>query len=123
MTPQQLITAACPKIGALGSAFYFQPATLATGKEKGLDGFRFYILGRGGVLGDVEAPVITSAFGYFEPSLVARLWDSARAVVAPRDAGRLYMACCQEFGRIPGMNAPLFFRLSAVSRLLKTSAV
>ena len=26
-------------------------------------------------------------------------------------------------GRIPGINAPLFFRLSAVSRLLKTSAV
>jgi hypothetical protein len=25
-------------------------------------------------------------------------------------------------GRIPGMKAPLFFRLSAVSRLLKTSA-
>jgi hypothetical protein len=26
-------------------------------------------------------------------------------------------------GRMPGMNAPLFFRLSAVSRLLKTIAV
>ncbi|MNY73516.1 hypothetical protein D3C86_2123260 [compost metagenome] len=26
-------------------------------------------------------------------------------------------------GRMPGMKAPLFFRLSAVSRLLKTNAV
>ena len=41
-------------IGPIGAAFYFHPDTVARGKEAGLDGFRFYILGRGGVLGDVE---------------------------------------------------------------------
>jgi hypothetical protein len=99
MTPEQLVQAASPKIGALGSAFYFNPATLARGKELGLDGFRFYVLGRGGVLGDVEPAVVTSAFGYFNPATVERTWTTAREKVAPRDAGRAYLACCAEFGR------------------------
>ncbi|MGI9594675.1 MAG: helix-turn-helix domain-containing protein, partial [Acidimicrobiales bacterium] len=52
-------------IGAAGAAFYVNPDTLARGKELGLDGFRFYVLGRGGVMGDVPAKVVESAFGYF----------------------------------------------------------
>lgn len=99
MTLQDLLDTACPTIGAAGSAFYFTPETLARGRELGLDGFRLYFLGRGGVLGDVEAPVVTSAFGYFEPSVVARLWDSARSVVPPRDAARAYLACAHDMGR------------------------
>jgi hypothetical protein len=100
MTPEQLVQTAGPKIGAMGSAFYFDPATLAAGKELGLDGFRFYILGRGGVLGDVEPAVVRSAFGYFSADTIERIWTSARQKVAPRDAGRAYIACCQEFGRV-----------------------
>ncbi len=99
MSPDDLVHAACPPIAKLGSAFYFQPETLAKGKEHGLDGFRFYMLGRGGVLGDVEAPVIGSAFGYFHPAMIERLWTSARQKMAPRDAGRLYLECCRDFGR------------------------
>lgn len=99
MSPEDLVHAACPPIARLGSAFYFKPETLAKGKEHGLDGFRFYMLGRGGVLGDVEAPVIASAFGYFHPALIERLWTSARQKMAPRDAGRLYLECCRDFGR------------------------
>src|SRR5258706_11639775 len=99
MSPDALVHAACPPIAKLGSAFYFQPETLGKGKEHGLDGFRFYMLGRGGVLGDVEAPVIGSAFGYFHPAMLERLWTSARQKVAPRDAGRLYLECCRDFGR------------------------
>lgn len=99
MTVQQLLDTACPIIGKAGSAFYFVPETLAKGRELGLDGFRFYFIGRGGVLGDVEAPVVASAFGYFEPGVVATMWDSAREVVAPRDAARAYLACGHELGR------------------------
>ena len=86
-------------IGHLGSAYYFDPATVAAGKEHGLDGFRFYFLGRGGVLGDVEAEVVASAFGYFEPGLVAKMWDSAKQKMAPRDAARLYLSCAHDFAR------------------------
>ena len=95
----ELVAAACPKIGTLGAAFYFDKATLAKGKELGLDGFRFYFLGRGGVLGNVEPDVVRSAFGYFAPATVNKVWSSACEVMAPRDAGRAYVACAQDFGR------------------------
>ncbi len=94
-----LIEAACPIINTVGSAFYFVPETVAVGKEHGLDGFRFYFLGRGGVLGDVEAPVIESAFAWWAPDLVAKMWNTAREKMAPRDAGRLYLKCAQDLGR------------------------
>ncbi|MHB8329618.1 MAG: SCO6745 family protein [Acidimicrobiales bacterium] len=99
MTPEELVTQACPAIGNMGWAFYFVPETLAKGKELGLDGLRFYFLGRGGVLGDVEACVIASAFGYFKPDLVGKMWDSARQTMGPRQAARAYLECCAEFGR------------------------
>ena len=99
MTPEDLVAVACPKISQMGWAFYFVPATTARAEELGLDGFSFYALGRGGVLGDVESSVVASAFGYFNPTLVATMWDAARQIVAPRQAGRAYMECCAAFGR------------------------
>ena len=86
-------------IGDIGGAFYFDKATVATGKEHDLDGFRFYFLGRGGVLGDVEAEVVHSAFGYFERGLITKMWDTAKARMAPRDAARLYLSCAHDFAR------------------------
>ena len=87
-------------IGELGGApWYFDAKTLAAGKEHNLDGFRLYFLGRGGVLGDVEAEVVASAFGYFNPALVEKMWNTAKERMAPRDAARLYLSCCHQFGR------------------------
>jgi hypothetical protein len=101
VTTDELVATVSPQIGVLGAAFYFAPETLARGKELGLDGFRFYFLGRGGVLGDVEAPVVQSAFGYFEADLVTRIWESARAKasVPPRQVGRAFVEASQSFGR------------------------
>lgn len=96
---EQLIAAASPKIGNLGAAFYFLPETLERGKAHGLDGFRFYFLGRGGVLGDVESPVVASAFGWFNPALVERIWTSAKEKMAPRAAAALYQECAADLGR------------------------
>ena len=110
MTPAELVATACPKIGSLGMAFYFIPETVSVGKEHGLDGFRFYFLGRGGVLGDVEAKVVQSAFGYFNGPLVDKIWNSAKEKMAPRDAARLYLECCaalgrRKFGDVAGLDA------------------
>jgi hypothetical protein len=100
MTPEQLVQAAAPKIGALGASFYFHPDTMAVGLAHGVKGYRWYILGRGGVLGDVEAPVVKAAFGYFAPGLLGKLWDSARAVLPAREAGHVYHGCCAAIGRV-----------------------
>ncbi len=86
-------------VGASGASFYFHPATLAKGKEFGLDGFRWYVLGRGGVLGNVEAPVVQSAFGYFSAGLIDKIWNSAKEKMDPREAGTAYMQCCADLGR------------------------
>ena len=94
-----VIAAVAPLAGRAGAAFYFTPETVARGKELGLDGYRFYFLGRGGVLGDVEARVVASAFGYFEPALLAKMWETAKAVVPPRTAGREYLACAHAMAR------------------------
>src|SRR5215207_5891753 len=110
MDAREVIAAVAKPHADVGASFYFVPETVAHGKQMGLDGFRFYFLGRGGVLGDVEAGVVHSAFGYFDPELLARMWNSARAVVPPREAARAYLACAHEhgkrrFGAIEGLDA------------------
>lgn len=99
MTPQEIINATKDQVGAIGAASYFHPDTLARGKELGLDGFRFYVLGRGGVLGNVEPPVISSAFGYFAPAVIDKIWNSARAKLEPRQAATAYLECAHQLGR------------------------
>jgi hypothetical protein len=99
MTTDELLARACPPIRDNGWAYYFVPETEAKGKELGLDLFQFYVLGRGGVLGDVEPEVVVSAFGYFNPTLLAPMWEAAKAIVAPRDAARAHFQCCAELGR------------------------
>ena len=99
MTPLELVQKSAPSIGDAGASFYFDPDTLARGKELGLDGFRFYFLGRGGVLGDVEAAVVESAFGYFNIGVVEAMWDSAKQIMEPREAARAYLECADRFGR------------------------
>ncbi|SRR6056297_170493 len=99
MTPLDIVQQTSPVLNSAGSVFYFHPDTLASGKELGLDGFRFYFLGRGGVLGDVEPAVIVSAFGYFAPAVVEAMWGSAKQIVPPRDAARAYLGCAEHVGR------------------------
>jgi hypothetical protein len=99
MTDAELLAAACPIIGDVGSSFYFTPETIARGQALGLERGPFYFIGRGGVLGDVDAAVVSSAFGYFNPAVVERVWNAARQQISPRAAGALYMECCADHGR------------------------
>jgi hypothetical protein len=99
MTPLELAKVTDPQLNKAGATFYFHDDTVAAGKEHGIDGFRFYFLGRGGVLGDVDSKVIASAFGYFNPALVDKMWTSAKEKMPPRDAARLYLECNAALGR------------------------
>lgn len=97
---------ACAQVGVLGGAFYFEADTLEIADQHGLDGFEFYFIGRGGVLGDVEPAVVASAFGYFNPTLVDQMWRAASAKIAPRAGARLYGSACQAFGRAKLADVP-----------------
>jgi len=97
--PPVLPAAAWEKIGPLGSTFYLDDTTVARAKELGLSGFRFLIMGRGGVLGDVDAEVVTSALGYFGVEVIREEWDGGREVIHPRNAAREFFESCAAFGR------------------------
>ena len=100
MTPEELVSATAAPINSLGAAYYFHPDTIAHGKEKlGLDGMRFYFLGRGGMMGDIDAPTATSAFGYFAPAVMDKMWNSAREKCSPREAAAAALECNANIGR------------------------
>lgn len=76
------------------------PDTLSPGKAAGYPGgFSYYVVGRGGVLGDVDASVVVSAFAFFAPSLVRSLWEAGVVVEGARKASDRYALACAEWGR------------------------
>jgi hypothetical protein len=99
MDAEALVEATAGTVNGLGATYYFHPDSLARGKEAGLDGFRLYIVGRGGVLGDCHADVVSSAFGYFNPAVIAKMWNSGRETMAPMDVAQLYLDCNADIGR------------------------
>lgn len=99
MTNEELVSEVCPIFYSIGWAHYFAPATMAKAAELGLDGLQFYVAGRGGSLGDCEGSAVVSAFGYFNPATVIAAWDSAKAKVAPRVAGKAHLECSAMLGR------------------------
>src|SRR5690606_12848752 len=66
-------------VSTVGSHFMLDAATYGRGAELGFQGIDFYVTGRGGVLGDVDADVVSATFGFFEPGQVRTLWDQGRA--------------------------------------------
>ncbi len=87
------------KIGPLGAAFMMHGETGQYGESIGLPFLEFYVLGRGGVLGNVEPNVAVEAFGFFEPTLVANTWNAARQKMDPSEASEHYAKACAEWGR------------------------
>jgi hypothetical protein len=94
-----LVNTASPMINNLGAVFYFHPDTGATAKANGIDGFRLYVLGRGGVLGDAPSPVVASAFGWWNPETIDKLWTTGKAMMTPQAAAALYLTCAYDLGR------------------------
>lgn len=99
MNNEEFVSEVCPIINSTGWAFYFTPETQAKGAELGLNGMEFYVIGRGGPLGDCEGSAVAAAFGYFNPTTICKAWDSAKAKLAPRVAGKAHLDCSANLGR------------------------
>lgn len=99
MTNDELIKQVCPLINGTGWAYYFTPTTMARGTELGLKGPQFYFIGRGGLLGNCDSTVVAAAFGYFNPEVIKRAWNSSRQVIEPLVAGRAHLECSAVTGR------------------------
>lgn len=103
--------AVAPLIASLGGAFMISPQAKAFRLEHGLGGKQFYVRGRGSVLGEVDADVVTAAMGFWPADVVREAWDGGRAILsvdAARDAfvgvsrtwGRTYLASFEDAGRL-----------------------
>lgn len=85
--------ATAPAVSRLGSHFMLSGRTYQRGAELGYGGLDFYFAGRGGVLGDVDADVVTAAFVFFEPDHVRTNWEAGLAVAPAADAAAAFAAC------------------------------
>jgi hypothetical protein len=86
------------QVQQLGGAFMFSREAKAYGAEIGVDGFIGpYMRGRAGVLGDVDADVVTAAFGFFPADTVRAAWESVPH--PPAKAAEAYLRVAHDFGR------------------------
>jgi hypothetical protein len=87
-------------------SFYFAPSTIERAKERGMNVFQFYGLGRGGVLGDVDYDVVFDAFTFFSHSAMGMLWTASREKGEPAETAEAHVQAAYAyadatFGAIP----------------------
>jgi len=88
-------------VGFLGGQWMLHPEVLQPCRDAGYPhGYAYYVAGRGGVLGDVDSDVISASFGFFEPTLVRKMWDVGVAVEGAAAAATRYGQACAQFGRL-----------------------
>lgn len=96
----ETIRAVSPQINDIGGRFMLHPETRKIGAEAGYpNGYSWYVAGRGGVLGDVDADVVIAAFAYFNPQVVRKMWTAGTAVEGARRSGARYAEACAAWGR------------------------
>lgn len=98
MTPDDAARATATAIQELGGGFMTDGATYTRGGEAGFSGVDFYVLGRGGVLGDVDADIVSAAFYFWNPDQVRAHWDAARAVMSPAEGAALFADVAHSYG-------------------------
>ncbi|MCC5953872.1 MAG: hypothetical protein JJU45_17395 [Acidimicrobiia bacterium] len=99
MTPEEAAKEAAPAVRDVASHFMLDPDTYRVGGELGFPGMSFYVAGRGGSLGDVDASVVAAAMVFFSPALVADGWAASEPVMGRQDAARRFMGCGYDWAR------------------------
>ncbi|MFM7618084.1 MAG: SCO6745 family protein [Actinomycetes bacterium] len=110
MNPAEIAASLKPAVAVLPSNFMLDGATYAKGGELGFQGMDFYVGGRGGVLGDVPADVVTATFVYFEPSGVRDGWDRSGTVMSREQAAAEFATCAHEWARAHLADGPDYRR-------------
>jgi hypothetical protein len=99
VTPEQAAALSRGSIDQLGSAFAEDPATLRRARQLGLTGWAFYLVGRAGVLGDVDPVVVQAAIGLVAGEAVRDGWTTASRVAQPAEVARYHREECRRWGR------------------------
>ena len=70
-------------LNALGASLFFDEVTVAHAAAAGIDDVFALYAGRAGVLGDVRAGQAASALAFFDPDVVADVWDGLARFGSP----------------------------------------
>jgi hypothetical protein len=82
-----VVTATSVPIHDIGTAIYLSPDVFGWAADWGWSNpFAFYFAGRGGMLGDVGADVVTSACGWFAPDAVTAMYTEGAGVAGAMGA-------------------------------------
>lgn len=93
MKPDEAARRLAKPIGDLPSNFMLDSSTYEKGNALGFDGLDFYVAGRGGVLGPVDAGIVSAAFVFFNPVMIRDRWERAIKVMPPREAALAFADC------------------------------
>ncbi len=94
-----VVRATSVPIHDIGTAIYLSPDVMTLAAESGwANPFAFYFAGRGGMLGDVNAHVVTAAFGWFEPNAVAAMYTEGVGVAGAKAAAARMAEAHGEWG-------------------------
>lgn len=85
-------------IGKLGGKFMISRETKALCEQTGLGPREMYFRGRCGVMGEVDADVVTSVAVFFPHQHVKDSWEGGRRLPADK-AVEMYAEACQAWGR------------------------
>ena len=96
----------------LPSKFMIDPQTYKTGGELGFSGMDFYVAGRGGALGDVAAGVVTAAFFFFNPELIAETWSRSAPVMPRNQAAEEFARCAHRWAEDHLPDSPSYERIN-----------
>lgn len=115
MTPEQTAAASKPAVLEVGGAFHRCPETLRRARLLGLNSWAFYVTGRGGVLGAVEAGTVAAALGFIAPEAVADGWDAAARLAGPAEVATANYIECGRWGVEQLTDVPGVVRLAELT--------
>jgi len=96
----EVVRALAAPVGDVGGRWMLDREVLGPSRGFGYPNrYAYYVAGRGGVLGDVDSDVVHAALGFFDPSLVRKMWDAGVVVEGARASAARYGAACAQWGR------------------------
>jgi hypothetical protein len=84
-------------IGDLPANFMLDSATYETGNALGFDGLDFYVVGRGGTLGPVDAAIVNAVFVFFNPVMIRERWERGLKVMTAARAAQAFAGCLHDW--------------------------
>ena len=122
LTPEETGQRGKAAIIAIGAAFGHEASFADAGRRLGLDRWGFYFGARAGVLGPVDADVVTAACGFFAPSLVRPSWQSALTAGPPSELVAEDVRLCTAWARCHLASLPGIERLADLASRVVSAA-